>query len=237
MRSRAWVAILAMGFLGVLIMGFMTKFAVDANPDLQKMIRFKVAMAQEFESCGLEEISLRKGVRSGAYSLHLTGPREKLPMDPSLLDMKLSRYFAKNFPDKTARVLEISYVLPQKLGCTTNDPYHRKEYFLSSVRASMVDEERIERIGQALEKDAKGRVLSGFREGRTLLLVVEAPARLTGDLRQLASQVEPVVREQFRAEPYAALKLRVQRPAAGSPADRGDFVEVQFDPRGRELRG
>ena len=145
------------------------------------------------------------------------------------------------FPGAVAASFKVNYVQPE----ISEPPYWRDVY----RRDPKGNEAGWTRYGDdeprefnaegllVLEKDAKGRVLSGAREGRTLLLVVEAPARLTGDLRQLASQVEPVVREQFRAEPYAALKLRVQRPAAGSPADRGDFVEVQFDPRGRELRG
>ena len=60
---------MGVGSLGLL--GLMTKFAIDSSPDLQAMIRFKAALARDFQTRGVEEVSLRREQRPRGFRLFL----------------------------------------------------------------------------------------------------------------------------------------------------------------------
>ena len=245
MHSRVWIGILLIGVLGIVMLGLLTKFAIDANPGLRDNIRFKVAFARDFSSEGIGEISLRRRGKGGGYRLVMERSRTEATGNSSVLDQKIATYFAENFPDKSVRTLELSYVSGGSLGCAQGTPYHEQEIALSPVRVRLAARESRERLCRALEDDFQCRLVSEKREGRTLIVDLDGPALPEDSLRKLAEKMEPSIRHHFRINPYAKLRLRIWPRSDQVPSEQGasqeasksppKSVEVPFDPRGRPL--
>jgi hypothetical protein len=247
MHSRVWVGIVLIGVLGVVILGFLTKFAIDSNAGLRDVIRFKTAFAREFETAGFEDVSLRRRPGGSGYALVLTCSTPSGSADPAVLDRRIAEYFVENFSDGGARVLEISYVLPTGFGCRSEEPFRTQEVALGGVRSHLELRGERARLEATLRDGFGSRLLSDRFEGRNIVVEVEAQGEASGDLRGFAGRIEPSVRERFRVQPYAQLILRVRAPRGpngkegpgeiGSEGATGTagFVEVRYDPKGREV--
>jgi hypothetical protein len=237
MRSRPWIAILAIGIVALLVLGFLTKLAVEASPQLQNVIRFKTAFAKDFNDERVEEVSLRKSSRGGGYQLILRSRRDAPLPESQDLDQRIAEYFVEKFPDKDARRLEISYEWVGSMGCEGGAPYRSKEVALLSVREGIEEKVRRDKAAAALLRDHSVSVRTWKREGRDLLVELDLPSSATGDGRSVALRLEPAVREACRAVPYSQLRLVLRRggdPAAGGSSPLTE--EFRFDPRGREVK-
>jgi len=175
----------------------------------------------------------------------LTRSREQADRDTPVLDERIAAYFAENFPDDSAMMLELSYVAGGTFGCSEGTAYRTQEIALGPIRSMVASREKRKFLSQALSEQFDCRLVSETRDGRTLVVTLEAPASSAEDLRGLALKVEPTLREHFlRFDFYAALRLsvRARAPATSSASSgargappSGDTVEVQFDTRGREI--
>jgi hypothetical protein len=231
MHSRPWIAILAIGVVALLVLGFLTKLAIESSPQLQNAIRFKTAFARDFSDHRVEEVSLRKSPKGG-YQLILRSRRDApLPESPDL-DQRIAEYFVQKFPDKDVRRLDISYEWTGSWGCGGGTPYRSKEIALFTVREGIEEKGRRDKVADALLRDHAVRVRTWNREGRGLLVELDVPPSLDGDGRSTALRLEPTVREACRAVPYSQLRLLLRREEGSSPLSE----EFRFDPRGRELK-
>ena len=57
------------------------KVDVDSNKDLQGIIRFKAAFADEFQKDGVEEVSVRRQPGDGGYQMILTHSSLAVPLE------------------------------------------------------------------------------------------------------------------------------------------------------------
>lgn len=256
MSSRGSVIILATGVGGLFAFGFLTKLVIDSRPDLQNIIRFKAALAQDFGEKGICEVQLRKEQRQ-SYRLSLTLSAERsasekesgfkeggLEKDEALarLDGEIAEYFLKNFPERSARVLRISYFSPGTSGCQGSSEFRTKEVALDAFRKRLSSQSHRAPLEERFRSSLSCRLVLFEQQGPELQIGVEAPPGFAGDARQLAVRLEGLVREEFRSGPYGILALRIL-PAGEQvtpPKDepRGKcLLEARFDFRGRELRG
>lgn len=253
MKSRAWVGIVVIGILGLTLLGFLTKFAIESNTDLQDIIRFKTAFARDFSDRGIEEVSLRRRHAGGRYSLVLTGSRDDLGSNIPTLDREVAAYFVENFPDEAARVLDISYVAEGAFGCRDDSFSRRQEVALGPLRRDLALREVRDRLSRALLEQSGSKLVTDRRDNRVLTVEVEAApgaSNSEADLRSLALEIEPIIRQHLRVHPYVRLRLRVVGDSRGGPpavtssgksATPGSApptqksVEVQFDARGRPI--
>lgn len=241
MGPRAWMMILGIGVASVLALGFLTKFAIDSSPDLQAMIRFKVALAEDFGPRGVQEVSLQKLPRRDGFQLLVAGKTPQGVSERDVLDAELADYFARKFSIRTPGVLRIVYQAKGSPGCEAPAPERTVDVKMGPVYERIADEESRTRLGKNLLAGHGCRLVTQVREGTNLRIDVEWRGPPDRDLGDLARKIEPVVREEFRKRPYGLLHIRVWRPAG--PESSKDAVpsapalEVRFDPRGREARG
>ena len=244
MGSKSWVVILLIGAGSVVAFGLMTKFAVDSNPGLQAVIRFKAAFAEDFESRGMKEVSLRRLPRQrGGYQLLLTATPPATGGAQAALDRDVAEYFLKHFDRRRAAVLRLSYLEPRTLSCSQGGPYREKDISLMKLRAEVADRERLERLRSALAEKPGGHLRSVEWEKRTVLVDIEVPSSLMGappgdppreTVEAWAEQAQAVVRNLLR---YRLLELRVHAASTGQAPDAAQppLLEVRFDSRGRKL--
>lgn len=243
MHSRVWIGIVLIGVLGVVILGFLTKFAVDSNAGLRDVIRFKAAFAKEFGAEGFEDVSLRKRPGGSGYIMVLSCPTSQPAGDPAAMDQRIAEYFVENFPDGGGRLLDLSYVASGRFGCGSEEPIRTQEIVLGGVRSHVELREQRKSLATALRNEFGCRLIADRFEGRSIVVEVEGPRDAPDGLRGLAGRIEPAVRERFRVQPYVQLVLRIR--AARTEArtdgrgedgpDAGDVLEVRYDPRGREI--
>lgn len=250
MGARAWLAILAMGLGCVVVMGLLTKVAVDSSPELQAMIRFKAAFAEDFASRQVEEVQLRKAVEKRGHVLIVTLPRPAATATTPAFDTEVAEYFVARYEGKPGASLKIEYISPAVFGCTGNDPVRSPEIALGPVRLRVTDRAAARRLAGRLGERHRS-TLVGFERGeRDLTVEVQGPGDYDGAWDETALKLEPEARLAFAGNPYVALIVKVYgvpRPAApepggeASPADpvrpapRKLLGEVRFDRLGREL--
>ncbi len=238
MGPRAWIAILGLGVGGILVFGFLTKFAIDSSPDLQAIIRFKAAFARDFEGCGVGDVSLKKSAKRRGHQILVTMPASAAQTRAPELDEEIAEYFVKNFETRGGMVLEIAYQAPVRLGCEGPAMLRRAEVPLLPVKARLADREAAQRLSKRLEGERGCRLASFARVERELVVEVEVPVKPADDPRDDARKIEIIARTEFRAQPYASLCLRIHaRPLAGAAPPPLPFFEVRYDGAGRELGG
>jgi hypothetical protein len=225
-----------MGVGGLVSFGLLTKLVIDQSPDLKKIILFKTALARDFAERGISEIQLRKEQRQ-VYRLSLASDRSMSEEELVRFDGELAEYFLKNFPEKSAQILRISY-LSAGSGCRAATERRAKEVSLNALRRGLLQPSQRAHLEERLRADLSCRLVSLERHGPAVEAAVESPPGFNGDARQLASRVEGLVREELRSAPYETLSLRLW--AAGeqgpSPGATAPPPEVRFDSRGKELR-
>ena len=238
MGPRAWIAILGLGVGGIFVFGFLTKFAIDSNPDLQAIIRFKAAFARDFEDRGVGDVSLKKSAKKRGHQILVTIPASAAQGGASGLDEEIAEYFVKNFEARGGMFLDIAYQAPARLGCEGPAMLRRAEVPLLPVKARLADREAAQRLSKRLEGERGCRLASFARVERELVVDVEVPAKPAGDPREDARKIEVIVRTELRAQPYASLRLRIHaRPQAGATTPPLPFFEVRYDGAGKELGG
>jgi hypothetical protein len=216
------------GILGLTAMGLMTKLAVDSNPELQRMIAFKAAMAAEFSSRGVVELELHKLSGRHGYKLILTGKQASLKSSAEL-DGDLAEYFAARFWDKSANILSLSYVQPAFWGCEAEKAYREAEIQLTAVRMALEDKARRTRIAQAFSSSLEVTLISEEWKDRRVTLTVEPPRGFSGDGQELLRKLEALARSDLQRARHQELTIRMK--SAGAL-----IAEARFDPRGKELQ-
>ncbi len=233
MGTRAWLVILVMGIGTLVVLGILTKVAVDANPELQAMIRFKSAFAQDWSSDGVEEVQLRKAPQKRGHHLFVT-VRESAGSIGAAFDDRVAEYFVSRFKGKPQGTLDIEYQAPAFLGCSGPSSFRKVQVNLGPVRVRVADQEASSRLSSKLAEASLARLLRHERGARELLVELAAERGFDGDWDDLARRIEPEVRAAFLASPYLALRLRIFEDSA-APSPRVPRVEVQFDRGGNEL--
>lgn len=252
MRSRAWFAIFAMGLLGIVILGFLTKVALDSNAELKSLVQFKASFLEAFRASGVREISLRRGETPGSYEVRLVlsrrsaaaeaapaaagtqsfGPRVDAPTGISgsvtPFEEKVLRFFVERFPDKSARTIDLRFACASTLGCSAARAERHVKVHLPQYRYWLREVERAERLAQALEETGF-RLLSVRRDGGTQTAEIEPADSGSRSRRELAQLAEPVLRRHFSAGGYRRLVVRVRQETPPG------VEEVSFDPAGREV--
>lgn len=245
MGARAWIVILCMGVGSILLFGFFTKLAIDSTPDLQAMIRFKAAFARDFEGRGVGEVSLKRSPLRRGHQLLVTIPKESAVENAQGLDAEIAEYFLEKFEAKPGPALAIRYQTPGDMGCDGPAKVREVEIAMGPFKERLADRAAAGRAAESLYVEPGCLLVSCSREGTELLVEIEAPPDWTGDLPELAREVEPAVRREFRAQPYAALRLRLRLPleVSGEASEEtwasfdpsSGETEVRFDAGGREI--
>lgn len=243
MGARAWLIILALGLGSVVAMGIMTKVAVESNPELQAMIRFKAAFAADFENVGVEEVQLRKAVQKRGHVLLVSMPEAVGRTGGAALDAQIAEYFVSHYDGKPEASLGISYQTPSVFGCVGPDSYRKVELPLAPVRIALLDRKAAQQLSERCATSKSARLIRYERSDRELLAELEVPKDYSGDWKDLAFELEPEVRGAFGANLYLALRLRFVEARKGVPTGSGvepaspaaRFEEVRFDRAGREI--
>lgn len=261
MRSRTWMGIVVIGILGLALLGFMTKFAIESNSDLRDVIRFKTAFAEDFADSGIEEVSLRRyqsGFRmtiTRSLGTHSAGPgdrdggdRDGGDRDDAALDERIAEYFVRKFPDRAIRVLNLTHVSPGSFGCRSGEILREQEIALERIRQTVAIEERRQRMLGSLREAYGCELVSDRRDGRVLELELRVPETRVLTLEELATRIEPSLRAFFGGHTYHRLDLRlesaVKEPSSGPAGlDPGSGIEpqpraleVSFDSRGQKVQ-
>jgi hypothetical protein len=239
MGSKQWIVILAFGLVGLCSMGLLTKFAVDSNPQLKKIVQIKAALASDLRSRGVEEVSLRRMPRSG-FQIRLVCEPEAGGDD---LDLLAAKSFAKGYPEAVGEKLEVLRVEPAGFGCSGETVAKQTEFNLQSLRVSAAEEGRQERLSGDLAQKLGMRLIRRVKEDRALRVEVQAPpGAALEEMQALARKAEPIVRAAEFPPTYANLILVVhpQPESSGQAAAPVKVqvpvsIEVRFDLRGREL--
>ena len=240
MGSKQWIVILAFGLVGLCSMGLLTKFAVDSNPQLKKLVQIKAALASDLRPRGVEEVSLRRMPGSG-FQIRLVCEPEAGGDD---LDLLAAKNFAKGYPEAVGDQLEVLRVEPAGFGCSGESIAKQSQFNLQALRLSTAEEARQERVAGDLSQKLGLRLLGRKKEDRTLRVEVQAPpGAALEEMEALARKAEPIVRAAEFPPTYTVLTLVVhpQPEAAAPPGSTVEVrvpvvIEVRFDLRGRETR-
>jgi len=235
MSSRAWIAILGLGIGGLVILGILTKVAVESSPELQALIRVKAALAEELSADGVEEVSLRRSRERRGLALSLVFAREQAGAVPEELDQRLAEQIVKELQEDAGGVLELDYTSASGLGCEGPSPVRKALVPLAPVRVRLADREAHRRLSERFLAGRKVRFASYSRSDRGLEVSLEAPGDPGGDLKELAFELEPELRSAFGSNPYPLLWVRVGTAPAAPPATQAEACEVLFDRFGQEL--
>jgi hypothetical protein len=231
------MGIVVIGILGLALLGFMTKFAIESNADLRDVIRFKTAFAEDFESSGIEEVSLRR--YPNGFRMTLTRSADSSPSSPgerqdAALDERIAEYFVREFPDRSIRVLNLKHVSPGSFGCRAGEILREQEIALEGIRQAVALQERRQRMLTSLREAYGCDLVAERRDGRVLRLELRAPGTSTLSLEDLASRIEPSLRAFFGGHTYHRLDLRLESGAGTQP--QPEALEVSFDSRGQKVR-
>lgn len=243
MRSKAWFGILITGIVGLLALGYLAEMALESSPELQRIVQFKTAFAQDFESRGVETVQLRKAAGGSSYHLLLARRWDgNDPRDLERLEAEIARYFVERFPEADVRALQIYHIQAGARELEEGSAYRVGTQALGPARAARKAEARRSALVERLGKDFQVRWVGEERHERVVTVTLDPPRASWGDLRGLSLRLEPIVRERYRDEPYGTLILRWE-PSSGEAGVTGGEEgglplpeEVRFDGRGREVR-
>ncbi len=259
MRSRAWFAILVIGFLGIVILGLLTKVALDSNAELKNIVQFKASLLDRFEASGVREVSLRRGESPGSYAVLLVisrrglaaeasaaaesegGPRVEGPTGLSgsvtPFEEQVLRFFAERFPDKSARTIDLRLARASAWGCSAPRAEREVRVLLPQYRVWLREKERAGRLAQALA-GAGCRLLSVGRDGGTQTAEIAPSDSGSASSRELARLAEPILRQHCSLGGYRRLVVRVRSKVSsdGAAPQASGVEEVSFDAAGREIR-
>jgi hypothetical protein len=242
--NRAWIIILSLGIGALCLLGLGMKYVIDANPELQAVIKFKTALAEDFGPRGIDSVSVYALRGKSGHEIRVTLPAPGPEPAASSLEAELMEYYVTRFPGKMGSFLAINQIPAGGPGCSVPESTRRTEVPIASVRQKLEDRRRVAGLGPRLESAGAGSVLSQAREGATLLLDLETTSAERRQAREVAAAAEPLIREAFGATHYATLRLRVfphpQAKLPPAPAAAGlpaGAVEVRYDRRGREAAG
>lgn len=239
MGSRAWIVILGLGIGSVVILGIITKVAVESSPELQAMIRCRAALAQELGPTGVEDVSLRRSRERRGLTLKLTFPRARLGTQLEALDQTIAERLLEQFKGDAGGVLEIDYQSIASWGCAGATSVRQALVPLAPVRVRLADRQAASALDTRLQASNRGRLANHRRSERELIVEIELPPGFVGEATELAFGLEPEIRTTFGGNLYQQLLVKLQRAspteASAVPPLPTPPSEVRFDRLGREL--
>jgi len=171
--GQSLLFILSIGIGGLFAFGLITKFALDSNPSLMKIGKLKKAIAQDFSSQGLEEVSVRRRPGGSGFDLRIECARAN-HSDPAAFAKKIAQSFLKNYSGPAPITLKLALVEPVGFGCQGSDVYFEKEFNVATLRAELMLLSSLDRFGKSLPS-GRGYKMVSFELARPPRIRVEIP--------------------------------------------------------------
>jgi hypothetical protein len=211
MRSKSWLIILVIGIVGLSAFGFLTKFALDSNPALVKMGKLKQALAEDFSSKGVKEVSVRAMPGRRGYEVLLESPRSRLP-DPEGFVGEVAECFLRRYSGPAPAFLKLSLIEPSRLGCPGETVYFQKEVSLSELVTRLELRAALARMQEGLSASG-GYQVRPAEPADPLLVSVEIPApRDDAEMERVRSLLREKAREHLSAGRGRSVVLTLYGP-------------------------
>ncbi len=227
MRNRSMLAILVIGILGMLAFGFITKFALDSNPSLIRIGKLKRAIAEDFSSQGLKEISVRSMPRKRGFEVRIETPRAS-HSDLDALAREIAESFIKKYAGPAPGFLKLSFLEPAGFGCRGPEEYYGKEFSVVALKAEITLRNAVKRLEDSLPPQSGYRILSFQLKNPMRLKVEVPPPKDPEDLEESISLLRAKARKYLSAGVGRVVVLEVW---AGGPKPRLLKEETMGKPR------
>lgn len=230
MRSKSWLIILVIGILGLGALGFLTKFTLESNPSFLRLTKLKMAIAEDFSSQGVGEVSVRTLPGHRGFEIRIEAPRDRLP-DLEAFVRSVAECFARKYQGPAPPFLKLSLLEPSGFGCKGSESYFQKEISMPELAIELELRSALQRLESAIATRKGFRVLSSDLKD-PIRVKVEVPvpgneAELEGDLTFLRGKA----REHLSAGIGRVVVLELWSPKPGSALLREERIERAPSPR------
>ncbi len=209
MNSRSWLLIVIIGVLSVCAFGIMAKVAVESNPNLQRLVEFKTAVAETFAAHGVSEASVRRLADRREYEIVLQCQDAEIA-ELAEVDRDVADYFVRNYHDANGTKLKIKYVPKPQWGCgsSASRPLRQAEVELYPLRLAVRREQRIEKLQTVIDRQPKMSFRSVLWNQRDVTLEVQVLGGGEKEPEKVSRWVESQARTQLRGF-YKQLRVRL----------------------------
>ena len=215
MGAKVWLLIVVLGIASICAFGFMAKFMVESNPRLLKLGNMKQALAEDFSSQGLEEVSVRALPGRRGYEVRLSVPRSQVA-DVASFARTAAWSCTQRYGAEAPAQFKVTLVEPAGFGCSGPKPYFEKEFSTAQIRDDVAYRDTLARLEASLPRDKVLRVLEEAGVGlRTIVL--EAPRAVTREAAaELGALARPKVLEHVvtPAQPRVVVRVRAEGSSA-----------------------
>ena len=146
MRSRSWLFIVVIGIAGLMALGFMTKFALESNPSLMRVVKLKEAIAEDFSAQGVRTVAVQALPHQRGYEIRIEAARDRM-RDPKVFTDAVAEFFLRRFGGPLPPSLKLCLLDPPSgLGWGEPVAYFEKEYRLLDLKNVLELRQAISRL-------------------------------------------------------------------------------------------
>lgn len=135
MSSKSTMAILAIGFLGMVAMGLMTKYALDSSPVLAEVTRVKKDLARKLDDHQLESISIRTLPKRRGYALRFIFGEALVAGELEVFAEDLAGEFVDRFKGSRRPEVQIALLRSASFGCGSDEVLIEKTFQTAKLLA------------------------------------------------------------------------------------------------------
>jgi hypothetical protein len=161
--TRAHMAILVLGIVGLGIMGFMMKVALESSPGVVAQGKVKVALAEEFSPRGLREVSVRNLPQGRGYEVRAVfGDVER--GDAGALCRDLARSFVERFKGRRRNTVRVELHERGGWGCAGPELVHGEDFSIPKLLREIQIDHALEALRGAVHEASGIRVTGARRQ-------------------------------------------------------------------------
>ena len=245
MSNKTLIIIVVGGLAAVVLLGMSIEYVLKSNPGLRDSIKFKQALARDFEMRGIQEVALRNLKKANGYQLLLTGTIPEDEIERKRLDEDVADYFVRTHSNQRAHRLKISYHAPRSYwSCSAAlaEPHRVEEILLQPIRRRITRMKKQTILVAHLERSGC-KVLACHFESGEIELRVKVPSADPDEVTNLAQRIERDTRGRLRGL-YSTLHLlllgepTVRKDENGKPVvEENVLFERTYDRRGAQPSG
>ena len=170
MNSRALLAIVVIGLLGMASMGMMTKYIFENNQGLQEVVQFKASVLREFGERGIHEVNYRRQRQPRGIRLRLVADASRIS-DADPVHRSIAESFAEAFP-RERYDLTLAYFGPSTVGCAPSEPFLETTFSMREVREDLRFRSVSVQLGEELRVHAELELLGLERDSSEITVRV-----------------------------------------------------------------
>jgi hypothetical protein len=224
MRGRSWLLIFVIGIGGFLAFGFLTKFALESNPEILRLGKLKAAIAEDCSSRGVENVALKALPGRRGYEIRVEASRSR-GGDPEALASEIAECFIRKYGGPAPAFIKLTILEPGGFGCRGSQSYFVKEVRAVDLMGEMALRDSLKRFEGAVAARASFRMLPASPK-EPLRVAVEIPQpRDPADLESAVEFLRAEARKHLAAGSGRAVAIEI-RGGPGSPV----LKEVKIEP-------